>query len=89
METVLNRQYGTQLAPTAAMTTPHLPAPAAPPGSFVPQTAAMVAMNDYVASTQFGGGVEKYEASDSGKLGCCIGKCFCYFEVFMGTLLKN
>ena len=70
LETVLTRQYSTQLAPTDAMATPHLPAPApAAAGSFVPQTAAMVAMNDYVsASTQFGAGVvEKYEASDSGE----------------------
>jgi len=67
LETVLNRQYGTQ----PAMPTSHLPGPTAgATGSFVPQTAAMVAMNDYVsASTQFGVSVvEKYEASDSGKI---------------------
>lgn len=69
LENILHRQYSTQITPTNTLGPPHLPPPGGPiTGSFIPQTSAMTAMNDYVVgSGQFGTVIEKYEASDSGK----------------------
>ena len=82
LESVLNRQYSSQLTSTNPIPPPHLPAPGGPiTGSFVPQTATMTAMNDYVVGPgQIGTIIEKYEINDSGEqsipTACFLRQCF-------------
>lgn len=91
MEAVIGRQYNTApMAPTAIMGPPPTHTgvqPAAPAGSFVPQTAsaavmAAAAMNGYAVTGQFGTlTTDRYDGngSDSGLIG--LFKCFSLYLV--------